>query len=94
LEYNNGEFIITKINRELKGYLYSINKIKNINSKVDIILEKLKNNTLRRNENQLEIEDAFQNINDEYNELIKELIKENIKPYSIFYIIKKISFLD
>ena len=91
LEFKNGEFNIIKKNLDLKGYLYQINKIKDIKNKVDIILDKIKSNI---NDNQIQIEDGFHNINDEFNALIKELNNQNIKAFSIFYKIKMSSFLD
>ena len=97
LEYKNGEFNISKQNLELKGYLYQINKIKDIKNIVDTILDKIKNsnnNTLKMNDRHAQIEDNFQNINDEFNLLIKELSKENTKPFSIFYKVQMYSFLD
>ena len=83
-----------KKNYELKGYLYPIEKIKEIKNKINIILDKIKNNKISINDYQGQIEDDPQNISFEYNELIKELNRQNIKPYNIFYRIKLYTFLD
>ena len=88
IEFKNGEFDITKKDLDLKGYLYSINNINEINSKVNNILQKIKDNK------DIEIEDNLQNINEEYNELIQEINKEQVKPFNIFYKVKKYSFLN
>ena len=94
IEYKNDEFNIVKKNYELKGYLYPIEKIKEIKNKINIILDKIKNNKININDYQGQIEDDPQNISIEYNELIKELNKQKIKPFNIFYRIKLYTFLD
>ena len=71
IEYKNDEFNIVKKNYELKGYLYPIEKIKEIKNKINIILDKIKNNKININDYQGQIEDDPQNISTEYNELIK-----------------------
>ena len=91
LEYKNEEFNIIKKDLELKGYLYQVNKKEEIKEKVDNILTKIKNNN---NNAQLQFEEFLQKINEEFNELISELNKQKIKPYSIFYKIKELSFLE
>ena len=83
-----------KKNYELKGYLYPIEKIKEIKNKINIILDKIKNNKININDYQGQIEDDPQNISIEYNELIKELNKQKIKPFNIFYRINLYIFLD
>ena len=95
LNYKNGEFNIIKKNIELKGYLYSINKMEEIKSTVEIIdkiLEKIKNNNINDDQNQSE--EIFQIINKEYSELAKLLNNDNYKSYSIFYKIKMYTFLE
>ena len=94
IEYKNGEFNIIKTNYELKGFLYPIEKTKEIKNKINIILDKIKNNKISINDYQGQIEDDPQNISIEYNELIKELNKQKIKPFNIFYRIILYSFLD
>ena len=98
LEYKNDEFNIIKKDYLLKGYLYPIekekDKIKDIKYKIDIILEKIKNNKIDINEYQGDIEDDPQNIINEFNDLITELTIQKIKPFSIFYKIQLNSFID
>ena len=72
-----------KKNYELKGYLYPIEKIKEIKNKINIILDKIKNNKISINDYQGQIEDDPQNISTEYNELIKELNKQNLLIFFI-----------
>jgi len=93
LEYKKEEFNVIKKNCELKGYLYQTNKFNNIKPKVDKILEKIKsfNNS---NEVDMQIEVILQNINDEFDELIREYNKENLRPISIFFEIRMFTFLD
>ena len=91
LKYKNNEFYINKNILEQKGYLYQINSLSEIKSRVNTILEKIKiNNKIML----LSYEDALQNISKEFNDLILELNKQNIKPFSIFYKIQICSFLD
>ena len=89
LSYRNDEFILINNNLEFKGYLYQVQRINEIKSKVDIILDKIKNNKNNNNK----IEDNLQNISDEYSDLISELSNEKIKPFSIFFKIVLYSFL-
>ena len=91
LVYQNDEFHFLKKDLELKGYLYQVNDLMKIKSKVDIILNKIKNN---KNNNQPQYEDCLQNINEEFNKLITELNNQKIKPFSIFYTIQMFSFLE
>ena len=95
LEYKNEEFNFIKLDTELKGYLYPVEKSKDIKSKVDIILDKIKNNKINDNNNyQAQIDEDSQNIIMEFNELMKEIHSQNIKPISVFYKIKLYTFLD
>ena len=56
-----------KKNYELKGYLYQIEKIKEIKNKINIILDKIKNNKININDYQGQIEDVPENISTVYN---------------------------
>ena len=69
LEYNNDEFNIINDGLELKGYLYQVQKISEIKSKVDNILDKIKS-TKRSNSNinQKKIEENILNISEEFND--------------------------
>ena len=94
LEYRNGEYNIVKKDYELKGYLYPIEKTKEIKNKLLIILDKIKQSKIKFNDYQGQIEDDPQNIILEFNDFIKELNLQNIKPFSIFYNIKLYTFLN
>ena len=94
IEYKNDEFNIVKTNYELKGFLYPIEKTKEIKNKINAILDKIKNNKLNIKEYQGQIEDDPQNIGIEFNEFIKELNRQNIIPFNIFFRIILYSFLE
>ena len=94
LEYKNDEFNIIKKDYELKGYLYPVEKAKDIKGKIDVIVDKIKNNKININDFQGQIEDDPQNISNEFNDLIKELTNQKIKPFSIFYKIKLNNYID
>ena len=94
LEYKNDEYNIIKKDYQLKGYLYPVDRIREIKNKVDTILEKIKNNKIDINDYQGDIEDDPQNIGLEFNELISELSYQAIKPFSIFYKIQLKTFID
>ena len=94
LEFRNNEFNIVRIDYELKGYLYPIEKTNDIKNKLNIILEKIKHSNFTFNDYQGQIEDDPQNIINEFNDLIRELNHQNNKPFSIYYIIRKYTFLD
>ena len=96
LEYNNNEFNITKKDCELKGYLYPVEKTRELRNKMNNILGKIKNNNANLNDYQghIHLEDDSQNISNEFGELMKELGKQNIKPISIYYRVKLHSFME
>ena len=94
LEYKNEEFNIIKKDFELKGYLYPVDKVKEIKNKLDVILEKIKNNKVNVNDFQGNIEDDPQNILSEFNDLMNEYNYQKIRPFSIFYKIKLRTFID
>ena len=88
LEYKDEEFIVTKTDCELKGYLYSVQKVKDLNYKIDTILEKIKKNKASGEENDP------QNIKNDLNSLINDFYDDKIKSFSIFYKIKLYTFLE
>ena len=94
LEYKNDEFNIVKKDYLFKGNLYPVEKVKDIKYKLDIILDKIKNNKIDINEYQGDIEDDPQNISYEFNEFLNELYSQKIKSCSIFYKIQMHSFID
>ena len=96
LQYKNREFNISKIDCELKGSFYCIDKAKDINYIIDKILEKIKKNENRINyyyEEQLG-KDSSQNIKIEFNHLVNELNEQKIKSFNIFYKIKLYTFIE
>ena len=94
LEYINGEFNIIKKDFELKGYLYLIHKTNNLKIIIENILNKLRDNKNNRNDFNDVFNEDPKNIVSEFNLLIKELNNQQIMPISIFYKIKKLSFLN
>ena len=90
LNYDNisNSFYLEKNNIDLKGYLYPITNFKELDEKIPIILEELKNRNIynEKNNNKIEI---FQ----EYNDLILLLKKQNLKPFSIFFRIESYKFI-
>ena len=94
IEYRNEEFNIIKKDCELKGYLYPVDRNRDIRNKVNKILDKIKNNKINISDYQGQIEDDPQNISVEFYELIKELNRQKITPFKIFYRIKLYNFLE
>jgi hypothetical protein len=94
LEFRNGEYNIAKIDYELKGYLYSIEKTRELKNKLIAILEKIKHSNALFSDYQAQIEDDPQNIINDFNDFIKELNLQNNKAFSIYYVIRKFTFLD
>ena len=88
LEYKDEEFNITKTDCDLKGNLYSVEKVKDLNYKIDTILEKIKKNKAPGEEN-----DSL-NIKNELNSLINSFYDDKIKSFSIFYKVKLYTFLE
>ena len=84
-------YILRKENIDLKGFFYPIHNSKEINIRMNKILEIIKNNKLKEND-----EDNNEKINvfDEYNDFIKEIQSQNKKSFSIFYRIECRSFLE
>jgi hypothetical protein len=93
LEYKNEEFFINKIDHELKGYLYPIDKVNDLKNKVNNILDKIKI-TRNDNDNNGPIDNDHQNISVEFNELLREISNYKSNPFSIFYKIKIFTFLE
>ena len=94
LEYKNEEYNFIKTNMELKGYLYQTSNVMSVKTKVDAVLEKIKNFKNSGNDNEAQYEDTLQNISEEFNDLITQLTKEQDKPISIFYNVQTHSFLN
>ena len=92
--YKNGEFNLKETDYELKGNLYSIEQVKEINNKLENILNKIKNNSTYIKDYQEQFEDDYINIRPDLSDFISELKEESINCFSIFYKIKLCSFLD
>jgi len=88
LEYKDEEFNITKTDCELKGNLYSVEKVKDLKYKIDTILEKIRKNKSSGEENDP------QNIKNDLNSLINSFYDDKIKSFSIFYKVKLYTFLE
>ena len=96
LEFKNDEFNITKQNCELKGYLYQVEKTKELRNKIHNVLDKIKSSHTSLNEyqGQINLEEDPVNIRSEYNEFIIELNKQNNRPISIYYRVKLFTFME
>ena len=90
LDYDikNNKIYFTKINIDLKGYLYQIQNFKELDGKIPVILEKLKKRKMQEENNENKFE-----IFEEYNELISILNKQNLNPHSIFFRIESYNFI-
>jgi len=88
LEYKDEEFHVTKTDCDLKGNLYSVEKVKDLQYKIDTILEKIKKNKASGEENDP------QYIKNDLNSLINDFYDEKINSFSIFYKVKLYTFLE
>ena len=85
-------FYIEKLDTELKGYLYPINPWKEIEHRVDYLLDKIKNKN--KNSNKINDETEINNvIRKEYETIIGDINKKFPNPVSVFYKITVHSFL-
>ena len=94
LIYNEkkNNFHITKIDTELKGYLYPINPWKELEHKVDYLLEKIK--IKNKNSNKInEDNDINNDFTKDYDTIINEIKKKFPNPVSVFYKVTVQSFL-
>ena len=90
-DIKKGTYFLRKENIDLKGFFYPSHNSKELNIRINKILEIIKNNKLKEND-----EDNNEKINvfDEYNDFIKEIQSQNKKSFSIFYRIECRSFLE
>ena len=94
LSYNEkkNNFHIKKIDTELKGNLYPINPWKELEHRVDYLLEKIKNKS--KNANKLNDETEINNsIAKDYENIIGDIKKKFPNPVSVFYKVTLHSFL-
>ena len=82
LNYNSktNSFSLLKNNIDIKGYLYPIHNLKELNGKITKILDVIKEKKISESNNENKL-GSFE----EYDELIKELNAQHPKPYSIFF---------
>ena len=80
MEYQNGQFIISKNEVDLKGNLYPVNGWKELDHKIDNVLQKIKE------EGKLEeIKDEQKSAIKEYEALLNEITLKYQKSFSVFY---------
>ena len=80
MEYNDGQFIVSKNEVELKGNLYPVNGWKELDHKIDNVLQKIKK------EGKIEeLDDEQKNTFREYDELLNEITIKYQKCFSVFY---------
>ena len=89
IEYTNGQFIVSKNEVDLKGNLYPVNGWKELDHKIDNVLQKIKE------EGKLEeLDDGQKNTIKEYEALLNEITMKYQKFYSVFYKISPRKFLS
>ena len=93
LDYDikNNNFTLEKTSFDLKGYLYLINNYKEIDDKIQEVLEKIKDIKINGDNNEKEKKmEPFE----EYKELIRLFNKQKPKIYSVYFRIESRSFID
>ena len=88
MEYKDQKFYIPKSELELKGNLYPVSVWKELDNKVELVLDKIKQC------GKLQNDDEQKNTVQEYDDLIKDVSTKYQKPFSVFYKIITKSFLD
>ena len=89
IEYTNGKFIVSKNEVDLKGNLYPVNGWKELDHKIDNVLQKIKE------EGKLEeIDDEQKNTIKEYEALLNEITMKYQKFFSVFYKISPRQFIS
>ena len=91
LDYDDktNTFTVPKSSIDLKGYLYSITNFRELDDKIQNLLEVIKKRKSMENDNNNDILDTFE----EYDELIKYISKLHSKSFSIFYRIELHEFI-
>jgi len=88
MEYKDQKFFISKSDIELKGNLYPVSAWKELDNKVELVLDKIKQC------GQLHNDEEQKNTIQEYDDLIKDVSTKYQKPFSVFYKIITKTFLD
>ena len=88
MEFKEGKFTIPKSDIDLKGNLYPVSAWKELDSKVESVLDKIKQN------GNINIDDEEKNTVQEYDDLLKDINQKYQKPFSVFYKIVTKTFLD
>ena len=83
-------FHIKKIDTELKGYLYPINPWKELEHRVEYLLDKIKNKTKNKLNDENEVNNA---ITKDYESIINDIKKKFPNPVSVFYKVTLHKFL-
>ena len=89
LEYKDQKFNIPKSEIDLKGNLYPVAVWKELDNKVDNVLDKIKQTGKLRDD-----DDIKNNIIREYDELVRDISSKYPKPFSVFYKIITKTFLE
>ena len=90
-EERKNSFYIEKIHTELKGYLYPINPWKELEHRVDYLLDKIKSKSKNGKIN--DESEANNAIGKEYENIISDIKKKFPNPVSVFYKVTVHSFL-
>ena len=93
IEFSNEEFKIIQRDNELKGNLYYIENKKDIQNKVDNILNQIKKYKKKEGD-QEQLDTTPIDIKEEFNDLIIELNERKIKSSSIYYKIQLHTFME
>ena len=89
LEYQENKFTIPKSEIDLKGNLYPVAVWKELDNKVDNVLDKIKQKGKLRDE-----DDIKNNVVSEYDDLVRDISSKYPKPFSVFYKIITKTFLE
>ena len=88
MEYKNGQFIISKNEIDLKGNLYPVNGWKELDHKIDNVLQRIKEDGKLQ-----ELDDEQKNTIKEYEALLNEITLKYQRSFSVFYKITPRKFL-
>jgi hypothetical protein len=88
MEYKDEKFIIPKSEIDLKGNLYPVSAWKELDNKIDMILEKIKQN------GKIQCDDEVKNSTADFDDLVNDVSAKYSKPFSVFYKVVTKRFLD